>query len=86
MVSIHNKQLSGTLVEGVITCIPESGKLPNDLKNCRLLTLLNSVYKFFSGMIANRQKPELSFFINEDHRDLFLLDLSVKTLVPFLTV
>ena len=54
------------MIEGVITCIPKGGKLRNDLKNWRPLTLLNSVYKFLSGMIANRLKPELPFLINED--------------------
>ena len=41
--SIKNKHLSGTMIEGVITCIPKTGKLRNDLKNWRPLTLLNSV-------------------------------------------
>ena len=54
------------MIEGVITCIPKTGKLRNDLKNWRPLTLLNSVYKFISGMIANRLKPELPYLINED--------------------
>ena len=64
--SIDNQYFTETLIEGVITCIPKSGKLRNDLKNWRPLTLLNCVYKFFSSMIANRLKPELPFLINED--------------------
>ena len=54
------------MIEGVITCIPKTGKLRNDLKNWLPLTLINSVYKFISGMIANRLKPELPYLINED--------------------
>ena len=64
--SISNQHLSESMIEGVITCIPKGGKLRNDLKNWRPLTLLNSVYNFLSGMIANRLKPELPFLINED--------------------
>ena len=46
--------LSQIALDGVITCIPKQGKLRNDLKNWRPLTLLNSIYKFFSAMVANR--------------------------------
>ena len=64
--SIDKQHFSETLIEGVITCIPKSRKLRNDLKNWRPLTLLNCVYNFFSGMIANRLKPELPSLINKD--------------------
>ena len=44
--SIQDGKLSETTIEVIITCIPKSGKLRNDLKNLRPLTLLNKVYKF----------------------------------------
>ena len=53
-------------LEGIITCIPKQGKLRNDLKNWRPLTLLNLIYKFYSSIIANRLKTTLPSLINED--------------------
>ena len=63
---IENDTLSKLALEGVITCIPKQGKLRNDLKNWRPLTLLNSIYKFFSTMVSNRLKAVLPSIINED--------------------
>ena len=54
--AIISGQLSKIALDGVITCIPKQGKLRNDLKNWRPLTLLNSIYNFFSAMVANRLK------------------------------
>ena len=59
-------KMSKLSLEGVITCIPKQGKLRNTLKNWRPLTLLNSVYKFYSSMVANRLKLILPSVINED--------------------
>ena len=64
--AIQNNSFSKLALDGVITCIPKQGKLRNDLKNWRPLTLLNSIYNFFSSMISNRLKPCLSTIINED--------------------
>ena len=61
----HNR-LTSSIIEGTITCIPKGGKLRNHLKNWCPLTMLNSIYKFISSMIANRLKPELPSLINED--------------------
>ena len=61
----HGK-MSKLSLEGVITCIPKQGKLRNTLKNWRPLTLLNSIYKFYSSMVANRLKLILPSVINED--------------------
>ena len=63
---IENDTLSKLALEGVITCIPKQGKLRNDLKNWRPLTLLNSIYNFFSTMVSNRLKAVLPSIINED--------------------
>ena len=64
--AIHNNTYSKLALDGVITCIPKQGKLRNDLKNWRPLTLLNSIYNLFSSMISNRLKPCLASIINED--------------------
>ena len=64
--AIKKDQFSHLALDGVITCIPKQGKLRNDLKNWRPLTLLNSIYKFFSSMIASRLKKCLPSIINED--------------------
>ena len=64
--AISKNQFSTLALDGVITCIPKQGKLRNDLKNWRPLTLLNSIYKFFSSMVANRLKCCLPSIINED--------------------
>ena len=64
--AIGKNQFSEIALEGIITCIPKQGKLRNDLKNWRPLTLLNSIYKFWSSIIANRLKTTLPSLINED--------------------
>ena len=64
--AIDTGHLSKIAFDGVITCIPKQGKLRNDLKNWRPLTLLNSIYKSFSAMVANRLKLCLPKIINED--------------------
>ena len=51
--SFSKNKLSASIIEGTITYIPKGDKLRNDLKNWRPLTLLNSIYKIFSSMIAN---------------------------------
>ena len=51
---------------GTITCIPKGGKLRNDLKNWRPLTLLNCTYKYLSSMIADRIKSVLEELISND--------------------
>lgn len=62
----HNKELSITQRQGVITCIPKDGKPKNFLKNWRPLTLLDVVYKIASGAIANRLKQVLDIIISKD--------------------
>ena len=66
MEAIDNGHLSRIALDGVITCIPKQGKLRNELKNWQPLTLLNSIYNFFSAMVANRLKACLPKIINED--------------------
>ena len=51
---IGNNTIPNSIIYGTITCIPKVGKLRNNLKNWRPLTLLNCIYKFFSLIIAER--------------------------------
>ena len=67
--SYRNKNIvNPAQLEGIITCIPKGGKVRNILKNWRPITLLNSVYKFFSGIIANRIKNILPTIKHTDQK------------------
>ena len=59
-------ELSSSIINGTITCIPKSGKLRNSLKNWRPLTLLNGTYKFLSAIISERLKTVLESLINNE--------------------
>ena len=61
-------ELNKRQISGIITCIPKGGKLRNDLKNWRPITLLNSIYKFYSGILAERIKQLLPKLINVDQK------------------
>ena len=60
------KNISQNHLMGVITCIPKGDKLRNKLKNWRPITLLNSIYKFYSAIWANRIKQFLPKLINHN--------------------
>ena len=64
--AIINQSFSKCALEGVITCIHKQGKLRNDLKNWRPLTLLNCIYKFFSSMVSYTLKDCLPSIISGD--------------------
>ena len=53
---------------GIITCIPKGNKLRNNLENWRPITLLNSIYKFYSTIIAERIKLNLDYLIIQDQK------------------
>ena len=57
--ALNRKYLNKFILEGTITYIPKAGKSRDSLKNWRPLTLLNSVYKFYSTIISNRIKSTL---------------------------
>ena len=63
-----NGNLNKSQLSGIITCIPKGGKLRNDLKNWRPITLLNSIYKFYSGILAERFKLILPKLIHADQK------------------
>ena len=50
----ENNALNPYQLEGTITCIPKGGKLRNNFKNWRPITLLYSIYKFYSSILADR--------------------------------
>ena len=60
------KSISQNHLMGIITCIPKGDKLRNKLKNWRPITLLNSIYKFYSGIWANRIKKHLPKLIGRN--------------------
>ena len=55
-------------ISGIITCIPKGNKLRSELKNWRPITLLNSIYKFYSSVLSERIKPLLSKLIHPDQK------------------
>ena len=55
-----------TQKQGIITSLPKGDKSRHFLKNWRPISLLNTVYKIGSGVIANRIKKVLPTLINND--------------------
>ena len=58
--------LSITQRHGIITCLPKGDKPKQFLKNWRPISLLNTVYKIASGIIATRIKKHLDKIIHSD--------------------
>ena len=59
-------EFSNTQKEGIITCIPKTGKSRKFIKNWRPISLLNVTYKIASGTIANRLKKVLPSIVDLD--------------------
>ena len=59
-------ELSVTQKQGIITCLPKDNKPRHFLKNWRPISLLNTVYKIGSGVIASRLKRVLEKLIDLD--------------------
>ena len=64
--AFYINKLSDAQTQGLITCIPKGDKPKQYIKNWRPITLLNTVYKIGSGVIANRIKPLLPLLIKSD--------------------
>ena len=64
----HTEHINQNLLLGITTCIPKGNKARNNLKNWRPITLLNSLYKFYSGIWANRIKQFLPKLIGESQK------------------
>ena len=60
--------LSVTQKQGIITCLSKPNKCRYNLKNWRLISLLNVVYKMASAAIANRLKMTLDNLIHENQK------------------
>ena len=61
-------ELNKHQISGIITCIPKGGKMRNDLKNWRPITLLYSICKFYSEILAERIKQLLPKLIHVDQK------------------
>ena len=65
--SINSSYLTGelsiTLRQGILTCLPKGDKPRQYLKNWRPLSMLSIVYKIVSAALANRIKPLLPSLI-----------------------
>ena len=59
-------ELSVTQKQGIITCLPKDNKPRHFLKNWKPISLLNTVYKIGSGVIASRLKRVLEKLIDLD--------------------
>ena len=62
----RNKTMPEKLPEGLIVFLPKKGKDQSILKNLRPLTLLNTLYKIASGILAERIKGILPKIISRD--------------------
>ena len=65
---LNNKRISDQQNLGIITCLPKQGKDRRYMKNWRPITLLNSTYKIFSGLLAERIKSTLGELIHNDQK------------------
>ena len=61
-------EINETQLGGIITCIPKGDKNRNEIKNWRPITLLNSTYKFYSSILAERIKSTLNKLIHPDQK------------------
>ena len=59
-------KLTVSLRQSVITYLPKGSKDRNLIENWRPVSLLCSIYKLASDIIANRQKPHLEYFISKN--------------------
>ena len=55
-----------TQTQGLITCIPQGDKSKLLIQNWRPVTLLNTIYKIASGVIANRLKTFVDKLIHNN--------------------
>ena len=66
--SILKGELSTSQKLGIITILPKGNKPRDFLKNWRPISLLNTTYKIFSGIIASRLKKVLNTLIHENQK------------------
>ena len=61
-----NRTMPNEIPEGLIVFLPKKGKDKTKIKNLRPLTLLNTIYKIESGIMAERIKKVLPTIISKD--------------------
>ena len=66
-----------SFLDGVITCLPKTGKSRNLIKNWRPISLLNTSYKLFSTCITNRLRPLLENIVSSEQKG-FLENRSIN--------
>ena len=64
--SFKLKSFHKELSEGLIVFLHKNGKPPNEIKSWRPLTLLNSIYKIASGILAQRLKRTINKIIHNN--------------------
>ena len=74
----HNRDLNKAQLNRVITCIPKGGKVRNDLKNWRPITLLDSIYNFFFWNLGGKNQIILPKFIGDNTRLIY--DIAKKVI------
>ena len=65
---LQKGELPETQRQGTIICIPKQGKIRNLLKNWRPITLLNTTYKLFSAILAERFKIVVPSITKDDQK------------------
>ena len=61
-------ELDDTQKAGIIICIPKGDKMRNQLKNWRPITLLISIYNYFSAILTKRIETVLDKIIHHDQK------------------
>ena len=61
----RKEKLSVSSRQSVITCLPKGSKDRKLIQNWRPISLLCSIYKLASAVIANRLKPHLEYIISK---------------------
>ena len=75
--SFQDNKLTTSQLQGLITCIPKSGKARNLIKNWRPISLLNTSYKLISACLTNRLRPILCRIISSEQKG-FLENRSIS--------
>uniref|UniRef100_A0A803TZ67 Reverse transcriptase domain-containing protein n=1 Tax=Anolis carolinensis TaxID=28377 RepID=A0A803TZ67_ANOCA len=75
--ALHQKQIPKSWKEANIILLPKDNSDPNNIKNYRPISLLNTDYKIFALIIAERLKLYLTNWIKEEQSGI-LPDRSIK--------
>ena len=63
-----DNSLTRSQTQGLMTCLPRSGKARNLIKNWRPISLLNTTYKLIYSCITNRLRPILCRIISKEQK------------------